>query len=267
MTCRRWRFLPKLRTVADFIDNVFYEVGYHFRAAIVGFNLPFDLSRLAVDHEAARAVTFSRKDDPDIKVTSRSMVGGFTFQLSQHKRSRIRIKHRSSRDAFYQFTSLIRGGRARRSFFIDVKTIAAALLDQARRDLQSANLRRLQIESGVSRQRLTDVRDGKVVPKRNTLKKIIAGLKRIAAGDEGNRRDVETLPEQARIVRDRIGLRKLARALGSDHSTVSQVLKGVRSLSPRLREKIDSFGSLSARNAARRQYRCQLLRKQPQTAS
>lgn len=118
----------ELRTVVDFVDNVFYEVGYHFRAAIVGFNLPFDISRLAVDHEAARAVTFSLKDDHEFKMTSRSMVGGFTFQLSQHKRPRVRIKHRSSRDAFYQFTSLIRGGRARRGFFIDVKTIAAALL-------------------------------------------------------------------------------------------------------------------------------------------
>jgi len=118
----------ELRTVADFVDNVFYEIGYHWRAAIVGFNLPFDLSRLANDHEAARAVTFTSKDDPELKVTSRSMVGGFTFRLSESNRPRVRIKHRSSRDAFYQFTSLIRSGRARRGFFIDVKTIAAALL-------------------------------------------------------------------------------------------------------------------------------------------
>jgi len=118
----------KLRTVADFVDNVFYQVGYHFRATIVGFNLPFDISRLAIGHDAARAVTITSKEDPEARTTYRNMVGGFTFQLSQHKRPRVLIKHRSSKDAFYQFTSLVRGGRARRGFFVDVKTIAAALL-------------------------------------------------------------------------------------------------------------------------------------------
>ncbi|MDR5726519.1 MAG: hypothetical protein RB191_03520 [Terriglobia bacterium] len=118
----------ELRTVADFVDNVFYEVGYHFRATIVGFNLPFDISRLAIHHDAARAVTFTPSGDPEQSITNRSMVGGFTFKLSQFPRANVRIKHRSSKDAFYQFVNLKRGGRARRGFFVDVKTIATAIL-------------------------------------------------------------------------------------------------------------------------------------------
>src|SRR5271166_3477729 len=36
-----------LRTRAEFVDDVFYESGYTVGAQIVGFNLPFDLSRIA----------------------------------------------------------------------------------------------------------------------------------------------------------------------------------------------------------------------------
>jgi hypothetical protein len=121
----------QLRTVRDFVDNVFFEVGYRWRGNIVGFNLPFDISRLAISHEAARAVTFTPRDAPEVKITNRSMVGGFTFRMSKNTRLNVRIKHRSSKDAFFQFTSLIKGKRARRGFFVDVKTIAAALLGNA----------------------------------------------------------------------------------------------------------------------------------------
>src|SRR3984957_21121860 len=38
----------------EFIDKVFYKYGYHPRAIIIGFNLPFDLSRLAISHASAR---------------------------------------------------------------------------------------------------------------------------------------------------------------------------------------------------------------------
>jgi hypothetical protein len=40
----------KLRTIGDFIEEVFFGVGYDFRASIIGFNLPFDISRLAIDY-------------------------------------------------------------------------------------------------------------------------------------------------------------------------------------------------------------------------
>lgn len=36
-----------LRTVSEFVDEVLYDHAYDLRASIVGFNLPFDISRLA----------------------------------------------------------------------------------------------------------------------------------------------------------------------------------------------------------------------------
>ena len=43
-----------LRTVAEFIDEVLFARAYDLRASIVGFNLPFDISRLAIRHGSAR---------------------------------------------------------------------------------------------------------------------------------------------------------------------------------------------------------------------
>jgi len=149
-----------LRTVSDFIDNVLYEYGFHFRAAIVGFNLPFDISRLAIRHDGARAVTITPQDDPEARVTNRNMVGGFTFKLSRHSRANIRIKHRSSRDAFYQFVKLKRGGYERRGFFVDVNTIAAAMLGHP------FSLETLCQELNVQHKKLADAEHGRAITDR-----------------------------------------------------------------------------------------------------
>jgi len=115
----------QVKTAAEFVEDIFFGIGYDLRASIIGFNLPFDLSRLAIDHCAARG---------------RSFRGGFSFQLSANKkRPRVQVKHLSSRAALIQFTAPPkqrsgRGMRRRkfkvgvnRGFFIDVKSIAAAL--------------------------------------------------------------------------------------------------------------------------------------------
>lgn len=115
-------------TVAEFIDEVFYRVGYDLGARIIGFNLPFDLSRLAIHHAAARGKT---------------MRGGFTFQLSPNpKRPWVQVKHIDSSKAIIRFTATpnYRTGRAmrrrkekrptRRGFFIDVKSLGKALTGQ-----------------------------------------------------------------------------------------------------------------------------------------
>ena len=59
-------------TVEDFINDIFYGAGYHYRATIVGFNLPFDISRLAIDHTTARSSRYNK-----------IMAGGFSFKLSE----------------------------------------------------------------------------------------------------------------------------------------------------------------------------------------
>lgn len=111
--------------VDEFIDRVFYGMAYDFRATIVGLNLPFDISRLAINHGIARG---------------KQMGGGFTFKLSKQKFwPNVQIKHLSNRSAFIQFTTRpgrfdTRGMRRRqqkvlprRGYFLDLRTLAGAL--------------------------------------------------------------------------------------------------------------------------------------------
>ena len=123
----------KLLSVEAFINDIFYGIGYFCRATIVGFNLPFDISRLAIEHATARSNKYNK-----------IMAGGFSFELSNNpNHPRVQIKHISSRDAFIQFTAprgqrTSRGKRKkrqlqapRRGFFVDCKTLAAALTSQS----------------------------------------------------------------------------------------------------------------------------------------
>jgi hypothetical protein len=116
----------KCMTHTEFVEDIFFKRGYELRATIVGFNLPFDISRLALGWVPARG----------------KMRGGFSFRMSEKWwRPRVQIKHLSGRAAFIQFTSPSkrndnprdrREGRkiTRRGSFVDVRTIAGALLSQ-----------------------------------------------------------------------------------------------------------------------------------------
>lgn len=120
-----------LRTRESFVDEVFFARAYQLRATIVGFNLPFDISRLAISHNTART---------PIADESGTMRGAFTFKLSSQKiYPNIRVKHMSRRAALISFAATMaqrdsRGQRnrglktsVRRGHFIDVKTLAGAL--------------------------------------------------------------------------------------------------------------------------------------------
>jgi len=119
----------KLRTVSEFVDEVLFARAYDLRASIVGFNLPFDISRLAIKHGSARG---------------KAMRGGFTFKLSRLRwRPPIQVRHLNARASLIQFAHppkarLAPGQRRRkiqprnrRGSFIDLKTIAAALLSRS----------------------------------------------------------------------------------------------------------------------------------------
>ena len=115
------------RDVREFVERVFFRYGYDRRGAIVGFNLPFDLSRIAIGHAPAR----------------QSMRGGFTFKLSRFKSdAAVRVKHLSRRASLFDFAaagrqdtpraSRKRGVRTptKRGFFVDVSTLASALYSE-----------------------------------------------------------------------------------------------------------------------------------------
>jgi hypothetical protein len=116
-------------TVAEFIENVFFRIGYDLRATFVGLNLLFDISRVAIKYAPARGS---------------KMKGGFSFQLSPNQYwPNIQIKHLNNRASLIRFTTRPgfisgRGMRRRKiksaprpGFFIDVRTLAAALTSRS----------------------------------------------------------------------------------------------------------------------------------------
>ena len=120
-----------LRTREEFVDEVFFARAYQLRATIVGFNLPFDISRLSIAHGSSR----TRLDDE-----TGGMHDGFTLKLSRQKiYPNVRVKHMSQKAASISFAGRMeqpdgRGHRnrgiktgIRRGHFIDVKTLANAM--------------------------------------------------------------------------------------------------------------------------------------------
>ncbi|HEV2550415.1 MAG TPA: hypothetical protein VGU20_24090 [Stellaceae bacterium] len=118
----------RLMTLREFVDGIFVRFSYHCQATTIGFNLPFDLSRLAEAHSSARG----------------KMRPGFSFATAPAGRNgpRIRVKHLSRRASLIEFSGvgqrLPRGQRkrrivtpSRRPTFVDVSTLAAALLSRA----------------------------------------------------------------------------------------------------------------------------------------
>ena len=115
----------RLLTLREFVNYILLEKIYLTGGAVIGFNLPFDISRIAIDHGPAR----------------KSNKGGFSFKLSTNTDlPRVIVKHVSPRLAFIRFgpppKKLTPDGQAERGLsvtpprgsFVDVKTLAAGLL-------------------------------------------------------------------------------------------------------------------------------------------
>ena len=116
-------------------------------------------------------------------------------------------------------------------------------LETLRLILNEANLSRLEMASGISRQTLTSIRDGKRIPKRRTARRIALGIQRLSIAERQRTKDRDGLLAFARAERKRIGLRELARQLGFDHSTVAQVLDGKRIATDTLQEQMETLKS------------------------
>jgi hypothetical protein len=110
----------------EFVEEILLGMAYALGARIIGFNLPFDLSRLALDHKPAKG----------------KMHGGFSYVLAGSKWTpRVRSKHISRRLSFTDFAATYRGRTTRpmrkqkkkpspprRGYFVDIKTLGGALL-------------------------------------------------------------------------------------------------------------------------------------------
>lgn len=115
-----------LYTLEDFIDEIFYPELITMKSLCVGFNLPFDLSRLARHWGEARG----------------NQKGWFTFQLSENKLSPwIKIKHIDSSKSFIQFSKPRFKGRivnSHKGYFLDLKTLASIFSDNKKITLKKA---------------------------------------------------------------------------------------------------------------------------------
>jgi len=106
--------------LSRFIDAVFYPYVYDSHALLVGFNLPFDVSRLACDWGLGR----------------KKWKGGFTFTLSRNRfRSPIHVKSPDSTKAFIEFASSPRRNQRHpqqhyRGRFLDLHTLGFALTNE-----------------------------------------------------------------------------------------------------------------------------------------
>lgn len=94
----------------EFIETVFYPWAYIARALCVGFNLPFDLSRIANTYGFAK----------------NKFKNGFSFKLSQNTfYPRIRIKSLDSTKSFIEFNNPVYKGR-----FLDLRTLTFAMTNE-----------------------------------------------------------------------------------------------------------------------------------------
>lgn len=108
--------LPEPVLFEAFAEEVLFQWCYELSGTIVGFNLPFDLSRLALDVNQARA-----------RGRDRRFKDGFTFTLSRNEdRPKLRIKHIDRRRAFMAFH--YERGSVYPGHLVDVKTLGASLL-------------------------------------------------------------------------------------------------------------------------------------------
>jgi hypothetical protein len=123
------RGLPPPISLEQFRKDVLIGRGFDLGATIVTFNGPFDFSRIALDAGPARATSWRRK-----------MQGGFSLKLTDRSNHpAIQIKPLNPRAALVECTAPRRQETSRsrrkqddyapvfRGFFVDVKTLAAAL--------------------------------------------------------------------------------------------------------------------------------------------
>ncbi|EQD45729.1 DNA-directed DNA polymerase B, partial [mine drainage metagenome] len=106
----------------EFVLSVFLPLALDQRSVVVGFNLPFDLSRLAVDFAPKEKLRRGGawKEAWSLRLLTKSNPK-FAYVPA------IRIQHVDARKSFISFSGTKGKRRAFRGAFIDLKTLTAAL--------------------------------------------------------------------------------------------------------------------------------------------
>nr|WP_232221985.1 DNA polymerase [Methanococcoides burtonii] len=113
-----------LYTLNEFIDEVFYPEVFGLKTLCVGFNLPFDISRIS------KRVGDSRKQNK----------GGFTFTLSENKFNPPIIVKKMGDAYNFKFTStkINKGNDHFTGYFLDAQKLAEVLLQSKKISLDKA---------------------------------------------------------------------------------------------------------------------------------
>ena len=112
----------------EFATKIFFPCVYSGRANCVGFDLPFEISRLAIHHGKAR-----------------NMQNGFSFRLSEHLyHPNIRIRNINNNASFVQFAAPIRKKSEKkrqvyRGYFVDLKTLCYSMTNKSHEDVFEAS--------------------------------------------------------------------------------------------------------------------------------
>ena len=111
----------------EFVAKIFYQYVYFGRARCIGFDIPFEISRLAIHYGKAR-----------------NMQNGFSFKLSENlSYPNIRVRNINRDASFVQFAAPIRKKSEKRrnvyrGYFVDVKTLHYSMTNESTDDIFEA---------------------------------------------------------------------------------------------------------------------------------
>ncbi|MDP3983694.1 MAG: hypothetical protein Q8Q52_01640, partial [Acidimicrobiia bacterium] len=120
----------RMMTRSEFVDDVLLHYGWELSGWVIGFNLRFDISRIAIGHAKSRT-------------RRASMRGAFSFTVADDPtRPTIQVRPAGAKSAFYRFAVPARRSAEQRNrdaggdvatspgYFVDVATLAKALTSE-----------------------------------------------------------------------------------------------------------------------------------------
>jgi hypothetical protein len=117
----------RLLSRAEFVNRMFYPAAWETRATVVGFNLPFDLSRIAIAAAEGRG--------RNLRGFSFALAAGNAAKGYTERRHvpRVQVKHINGHAAFIHFGTALGQTAATKGLageFVDVRTLVYALTGQ-----------------------------------------------------------------------------------------------------------------------------------------